>query len=67
MPPKDLPWSAPSVCAVKIGLLLVMWYSSSVVTSLTAAAVKPKVLVVEPVGVAVVKAAFTRRTRRRFG
>ena len=35
MPPKDLPWSAPSARAVKIGLLLVMWYSSSVVTSLT--------------------------------
>ena len=33
--PYDLPWSAPSVRAVKIGLLLAMWYSTSVITSLT--------------------------------
>lgn len=33
--PYDLPWSAPSMRAVKIGLLLAMWYSSSIITSLT--------------------------------
>tara|TARA_B100000795_G_scaffold131260_1_gene97949 strand:- start:618 stop:983 length:366 start_codon:yes stop_codon:yes gene_type:complete len=33
--PYDLPWSAPSMRTVKIGLLLAMWYSSSIITSLT--------------------------------
>jgi hypothetical protein len=33
--PYDLPWSAPSMRAVKIGLLLAIWYSSSIITSLT--------------------------------
>lgn len=33
--PYELPWSAPSVRSVKIGLLLIMWYSSSIITSLT--------------------------------